>query len=497
MWDWRPLASGVALWFAFPQYALFPLAWIGLIPYLDFLTEPRPVKSLLAGHFLLGGLYFAGVLYWIPGVLVRYGGLSWLVSLLVFSLLVLALALFLLPFSLLTGWTAGKSVSLALACAPGFWILTELLRNYWAANGFPWGALGYSQYPFAWFRQLADLGGIYLLSYLVVAGNCALLSLLRLRRARYAAGVAAVLAAGLLYGFYRIHLWSPETGASLRVALVQGNVALAETQEYYATRYFEDLPRAFQEAVQKGARWVIFPEAQNPYFYPDDFYFRTFWQRRVRQAGAYLLFNATSGDTQGRYYNSVFLLDPSGEPSFRSAKVELVPFGEYIPLKDWLSFAEPLVREVSDFSPGAKLEVGQVEGIPFGVLVCYESIFPELSRTLSREGAEILVNVTNDTWFGDTAAPVQHLQIAAFRSIENRKPMLRAANSGISAVISPWGDVQQSLPLFRQDTLIAPVAGSRTRSPYSCVGEWLNIALIIGSLGIALTGKGPTFSKRR
>lgn len=479
-----PLLSGVALWLSFPDFSLFPLAWVGLIPYLYFLLDRPSWRRTLAGHFIVSSLYLGGVLYWIPRVLNLYGGLSWPVALGPFLLMILALGLFLLPFSLLVRLVAARSGRLALCCAPGFWVLTELLRNYYAVNGFPWALLGYSQYPYLWLSQVADLSGVYLVSFLVVLANCAILGLLQFRSWRLAGVTGLLLAAANLYGVYRVYLWKPPPGAALQVSLVQPNIALAADREHYAGKYFEVLPDFYRRAVEKGARWVIFPEAQNPYSYQYDFYFKTFWERLVDGQGAYLLFNGAFFEEgpPARYFNSAILLNPEGLNTYRYDKIHLVPFGEYVPLERWLTFARPLVREVGAFSPGERFTVGEILGTRFGTLICYESIFPEMSRRLVREGAQLLVNLTNDSWFGQTAAPGQHLLMAAFRAIENRKPLLRCANGGYSAVINHLGQREQQLGLLQEGMIFSTVAGNSHRSLYSHIGEGLNLLIVFGSL---------------
>ena len=486
-----PVLSGLALWFSFAEVSLFPLAWIALVPYLHFLLLRHPWKWVLLGHFLMSGLYLGGVLYWIPRVLTTYGNLQWLVAVVVFLLMILTLSVFLLPFSILVRWAAARSAHRALLCAPGFWLLSELGRNYYAVGGFPWALLGYSQYPYPWLTQVADLSGVYLVSLLVVAGNCALLAVWQLRNWRPLALVGMVLLIANLYGAYRLHFWQPSSQTPLKVVLVQANIALSEGKEYYAVKYFETLPAHYQEAVRKGARWVIFPEAQNPYSYGEDFYFTRFWERTVRNAGVPLLLNSTLSEEgrSGHYFNSAVLLDPAGKQAYRYDKIHLVPFGEYVPLGRWLRFARPLVQEVSSFSPGSRLELGTLQQARFGTLICYESIFPEMSRRLTREGAQVLVNLTNDAWFGKTAAPRQHLAMSAFRAIESRKPVLRCANSGYSAVIDPLGRIEQELGLFEEGLLLGEVAGNEYRPIYSWLGEWMNLSIIIVSLSLILLRK--------
>ncbi|RPJ49638.1 MAG: apolipoprotein N-acyltransferase, partial [Acidobacteria bacterium] len=168
----------------------------------------------------------------------------------------------------------------------------------------------------------------------------------------------------------------------------------------------------------------------------------------------------------------------------------------YVPAKEWLGFFDPLTHEVSAFTPGNEYRVGRVEGLKFGTLICFEGIFPEIAREFEKRGAEIFVIITNDAWYGRTAAPEQHLQIAAFRAIENRRMILRAANSGYSAVIDPLGRFRRKTELFESDLILADAAGYQGRTPYSYLGEWLNIVLIVGTLPLAVK-RGVKGSRRK
>ncbi|MCZ6769959.1 MAG: apolipoprotein N-acyltransferase [Acidobacteria bacterium] len=494
------LVSGIALWLAFHRSVFFPLAWIALIPYLSFLLKKPSWKSVLIGHGVMVLAYMGGVLYWIPRVLVVYGNLSWMMALVAFLLMLLLLSLFLLPFSLLTRWAAGRSVSVALFCIPGFWLLTELCRNYFLLNGFPWALLGYSQYPYSWIIQVADLAGVYLVSVLVMAGNAAILGTFWLKSLRPLVLFTAVFLAANLYGAYRVNFWQPLSGPSLQVALVQPNIGLAEGMEHYAGKYFNTLAGYYEQAVDGGAQWVIFPEAPNPYLYEEDFYFTTFWQRQTAVHEAYLLFNTTlvERDPEVQYFNSAVLLNPQGKEAYRYHKTHLVPFGEYVPFANWLGVLfEPLVQEVGGFSPGQEISTGSISGTQFATLICYEGIFPELSRQGVRQGAEVLVNITNDSWYGRTAAPSQHLHMAAFRAIETRKPLVRIANSGYSVVIDYLGREGQKMGLFEEGMFIAEVAGNNYRSLYSYTGEWINIFIIGVTILLPLGGSLQGFGRQR
>jgi apolipoprotein N-acyltransferase len=476
-----PALSGALLWLSFPAASLFPLAWVGLVPFLDFILEKRSRLQLLLGHGVFSLLYFGGILYWIPRVLVEYGEIHWTLAVLTYCLMLLLMSLFLLPFTLLTRFVSGKSAQIALLSAPGFWLFTELLRNYALVNGFPWASLGYSQFPYLWIIQVADIGGVYFLSFLIVAINCGVLAVIRFRDFRFGLGVLFLFALTNLYGAYRVYLWEPVGNYRVKAGLVQGNISLAEDREYYARLYFEELPVLAKKAAEQGAQWILLPEAQNPYIFEQDFYFKTFWENQATRLGVFILFNSASFDetAKGVYYNSAYQLDPSGRVDYRYDKVHLVPFGEYLPFADWMTFAEPLVKEVSSFHPGAELKLGAVGELEFGTLICYEAIFPEISRDFVNMGAEILVNLTNDAWFGPTAAPNQHLQMSAFRAIENRKVLLRAANSGYSGIVSPLGRVIHKTPLFTQDLLVAEVEGNSSQTPFSLLGNGFNAAVIM------------------
>ena len=476
-----PALSGVALWLSFPPTSAFPLAWVGMIPYLIFITKRRSKSSLLVGHLTFCFLYFGGVLYWIPQVLIVYGHLHVLVAGLVFGLMLALMSAFLLPFTLLTQCAAGRGRKLGLLCAPGFWLFTEIARNYWMVNGFPWASLGYSQFPYLWIVQIADLGGVYFLSFLIVLVNCGLLALFHMRDLRFALSILFIFGLTNLYGVYRLYLWEPVGSYRIKAGLVQGNISLAEDKEYYAKSYFEVLPRLARQASKEGAQWVLLPEAQNPYIFEQDFYFKTFWKKQASVLGVFILFNSAALDKtkEGVYYNSAYQLDPTGEVSYRYDKVHLVPFGEYLPFAEWLSFAKPLVAEVSSFHPGSDLRLARIGEVSYGTLICYEAIFPEISRSHVEGGAEILVNLTNDAWFGATAAPSQHLQMAVFRAIENRRPFLRAANSGHSAIVSLKGRVEQKTPLFVEDVIVSDVEANGVKSPFALIGNGLNGMLIM------------------
>ncbi len=484
------ILSGAMLALSFPDFSWFPLVWIALVPYLYVCFTAEGARELVVGHLLFCAAYFGGLLYWIPRVLVAYGGLSWLIGGLALVVMVLVLALLLAPFPLLVRWTAGRSWMAAALAAPGIWLMTELIRNAFPFGGFPWGALGYSQLPYSWVAQLADVGSVYLISFLVVLVNSAIFMCVFRRAFRFGALVAVLLGLVNLYGLYRVYFWVPQETGRVVVGVAQADIALQEVPAHYATKYFKTLAGQFDEAVRAGARWIVFPEAQNPYRFERDFYFREFWSDRVRRDHVYLLFNSTRQGAQG-YYNSAYLLDPDGRPAYEYDKVHLVPFGEYLPLAALFGRAHALVAEVSGFTAGTGLTIGHVGSIPFTTLICYEGIFPELARSGVRQGAQVLVNITNDGWFGPTAAPAQHLQMTAMRAIENRRTCIRAANSGYSAIIGPKGRILMRTGLFQEALLVGTVTAFGSGSPFLTLGFGpCYLAIMVSLVLVFLTRTG-------
>ena len=484
MWA-LPLWAGLALCLSFPAPSLFFLAWGALAPFLAFIRWAGDKKTLLSGHFLMSSIYFGGILYWIPRVLTEFGGLGAWTAWLLWFLMILVLGVFLLPFTLISSFSARYGNEAFLLAAPASWMLTELMRNYLAINGFPWAALGYSQFHFPLLTQCADLGGVYLVSGLVVLINVVVLALFWSEKRVLKWGGVIVLFL-VFYGGFRLWAWVPEETGSIKVGLLQGNIALQESRSYYAEKYFSTLPGLAEKAWSEQAQWIILPEAQCPYYFDRDFYFRTFWERKSAQNRSYILLNSSRIDSveSGKYYNSSYLLAPGKGLSHVYDKVHLVPFGEFLPFSSLLSFAQPLVSEVSSYTPGEKIEPGMIMGHPFGTLICYEDVFPELGRKNVRKGAEILVNITNDLWYGDTAAPEQHLQIASFRSIETRRTLLRAANSGFTAVVDPWGRIKQKSSLFIEDYLVSNAPLYSGSSLFVLLGDIPVLLIIIFSGGV-------------
>lgn len=480
--------SGLTLACAFPlpDYAL--LAWFGLIP-LVVVMQRRPFKS----GFVAGLAFFAATLYWLNIVMTTYGQLPLAVSFLLYLLLAGYLALFWATAS----WAACRLKEFRnypyVLTLPVFWVALEFLREF-LLTGFPWATLGYSQQGWLSVIQSADLFGVYGLSYLLLLCNVVLgEAVLAWRRklpqefpVRALAVVAVFLLLNYAYGQWRLRQDLDSRAETLQAAVVQGNIAqdlkwLPENQRSTVETYRE----LSWQARRAGARdLLIWPEAALPFYFQDGGPLADTVAALPRETGARLLFGSPAylRDPGGvRYLNSAFLLAPAGGRAFRSDKRHLVPFGEYVPLGGFLPFVNKLVTGIGDFSPG------QINPLPIdehhlGVLVCYEVIFPELARESVRRGSDLLVNITNDAWFGRSSAPWQHLAMARFRAIENRVWLARAANTGVSALIAPSGRITRQSSLFETAFLTGEVGLGARPGLYARMGDLAPGALLVISV---------------
>lgn len=465
--------SGLVLATAFPRPDFYPAAWVALVPLFVFM-ERRPFAS----GFVAGMAFFAPVLYWLNIVMTTYGGLQQVFSLLAYLFLLVYLSLYL---GLATWLSVLLKVRLKLPfllTMPFLWVALEYLRGC-LLTGFPWALLGYSQQNFSAAIQSADVTGVYGVSFLLIAVNCALAWLVCEPKSRLCwGGVAAVMLMTLThvgYGVWKNSQAMDVRSASLRVSLIQGNIDQAQKwvpENRQAT--IDKYQGLSQQALQQPVDLLIWPEAATPFFLQDDIASA----QQVRQIPAQLNTSLLLGspayqrldDGRYTYFNSAFLLQSESHQAERSDKIHLVPFGEYVPLGRILTFINKLVVGVGDFSPG-KVKPLVLNGTPIGTLICYEVIFPELARDYVRKGSQLLVNITNDAWFGRSSAPYQHLAMSRFRAIENRIWLARAANTGISAFIAPSGKVVSAGPIFQSLHLNETVGLGAKETFYTRFGD--------------------------
>lgn len=454
--------SAILLTLSFPRFSIDYLAWIALVPLLIALDGQRPWYAFQLG-FVFGMVHYLGLVYWVTHAMHTYGQLSVVVSVAILFLLVAYLSLYGAVFACLTALTERRGFSLVIV-APLLWVGLEYIRSV-LLTGFPWENISYTQYATLPIVQMSDITGSYGLSFYVVLVNSVLAHLVRGRQnvwdrkrtSRNAVlGLAAVSIVCWGYGFYRLQdvRAKEEAAPKAGVAVIQGNIAQDlkwnPAMQRNTIEVYEGLSR--DAAKDFKPDMIIWPETAVPYYFCEPNPLNPSVRRLGTELGTNLLVGApsyeTSGHDQVRFHNSAYLLSSGGDVLGRYDKIHLVPFGEYVPARSLLPFADKLVAGVGDFTPGGRQDPLSVGQIRIGTLICFESIFPELARDQVLRGANLLAIITNDAWFGRSSAPYQHMSMAVFRAVENRVSLARAANTGVSMFVRPTGGITQKTAVF-------------------------------------------------
>ncbi|MEJ2760680.1 MAG: apolipoprotein N-acyltransferase [Gammaproteobacteria bacterium] len=484
------LLAGAALPLAFSPYDLPALAVLAPAVLIAAWLNASPGRAFGYGYVFGLGMFGIGV-NWLHISINLFGGMNFIGSLAVTWLLVAFLAL----YPALTGYLSRRlfarlpPAAYLLVAVPALWVLVEWLRG-WLFTGFPWLDLGYSQIDTA-AGGLAPLAGVYAVSAATVLAASALVALFRLPLRDKV--VAVLLAAAVWSGAWlagRQH-WTQDEGRRISVALVQGDVPQDIKWDPALRR---DSMRIYRDLTEPhlNADLIVWPETSIPALYRDvKGYLEQISQTARRHGTAVLTGIPYQDPASGRYYNSLVVLD--GRPPHFYHKKHLVPFGEYIPFADTLGgILEFLHIPMSDFSPGPDVRpLLTANGIRIGVSICYEDTFGE-EVIQALPAAEILVNVSNDAWFGDSAAPHQHLQMARMRSLETGRYMLRATNTGVTALINEKGKVLKATPEFQRTVLAGRAELFHGETPYAAAGNYP-----IVTLGFVLLGVGAILQRKK
>ena len=452
----------------------------------------RARRAFLLG-LLAGLVYFAGTVYWTSGVMARFGGIALPLAVAVAGLLVAYLALFPALFALVVHVAVARGGLPWLWMAPAAWVASEYGRLA-VFGGFPWVLLGYSQVTVLPVAQLASVAGVFGLSALLAASATAVAWLVVGAGPRrfVAPGLVAVLVGVVaLWGHQRISTGElTGAGQGLRVGIVQGNVDQgvkwdpARSDEIFARHL-----RLTEQVADQGARLVLWPESSTPFYFEygaESQILRDLARRRNVQ----LLIGSDQWEhaTPPRIYNAAFLVNADGTTAGVYRKVHLVPFGEYVPFKALLFFARPLVEAVSDFAPGTEVNTLPLGTARISTAICYEVVYPALIREGVLNGSALLTTITNDAWFGHSSAPWQHFAMAALRAVEQGRYLVRAANTGISGVVDPYGSVQLQSGLFVDGAWTADVRLIDQKTFYGRTGDWVVWgSLLLTGLGLAAT----------
>jgi len=458
------LLSGLLLWLSFPGGgAVWPLLFVALVPLLLVLRAESSKKAGLYG-LICGLLHFTVLLYWIIIVLGKYGGLAWFISLPALLLLALYMAFYLALFAVPASFILQNlPAAAALWLLPSLWVGIDWLRGV-LFTGFPWMDLGYALYKIPLLIQIADLAGHHGVTFLIVFVNCCLVLLAGKKKSAGAylcilISALCLLGTAAIYSKIRLseenkRLSAVDT-AKIKVGIVQGNVDQSlkwspDQQQRTVENYLSQTKSLFASGRPS---LVVWPETALPFYPPANGYMQPL-QQLVATDDFALLTGAPWYEIVDRtakkinFYNSALLLQPDGSIAGKYYKSHLVPFGEYVPLKKFLPFLAPLVEAVGDFSPGSIEHPLAWQQAKIGVLICFESVFPEISRQWVLAGANVLVNLTNDAWYGKSSAPQQSLAMAVLRAVEARRSLIRSANTGISVFVTPAGTIARQSGLF-------------------------------------------------
>jgi apolipoprotein N-acyltransferase len=500
---------------SFPLPGLYILSWISVAPLLIAilharnpetlqldesrkLLPARPGQGFLLGY-VCGVLWYLGTCYWVYDTMHQYGGLSAPVGLFVLLLFALYLGLYHGLFGLLVSVLARQDSGnrLVLLSAPFLWVAIELART--RVSGFPWDLMGITQVDNIPLTRIATATGVYGLSFEILLVNAAVAAAFLVHRSRRKPLVFASIAAIVLLQAGR-WLVLPPVAADRTAVLLQQNLSEGGTEPWTdeqmqsALREFSAL--SLSSPPNHPPDLIVWPESPAP-FQTNDPAFRAPISNLARNANAWLVIGSIGVDNPQTIFNSASLVSPPGEWTARYSKIHLVPFGEYVPFASVFSFASGLTQAVGNFTRGtlhAPLQAGDQR---LGIFICYESIFPNEVRQLVANGAEVLVNISNDGWYGDSGAWAQHLNQARMRAIENHRWLLRDTNTGLTASIDPYGRIVSRLERKTRGALLAPYALTRVTTFYSRHGDWfasLCAIISVGALFVRFTPQRKTES---
>jgi len=436
-----------------------------------------------------GVVYFVGTLYWIGDVMAAHGGLSPVVAYLLMTGLAVHLGLFVGLFAYLVGRTIRRFGLAGVWLSPVLWVAAEWTR-VWLGWQFPWVILGSSQASVVPVVQLASVTGVYGLSALLALTSTAAAALALSRQSvhRRGAALAALTVVSIVaWGTWRVTDGALlKTGNPMRVGLLQGNVP----QEDKANPALRDaiLDRYVslsRQAIAGGSQLVLWPEASAPFYFDFDPNLAAPVRRIAAQARVPFVigtddFERGTNGQPDRFYNAAVLVGTDGRSLATYRKVRLVPFGEYVPFKRLLFFVGPLIEAVSDFTPGQALTVFESEGSRFSVAICYEAVYAGMAQTFVANGSQLLTTITNDAWFGRSSAAFQHFDQASLRAVEQGRYMVRAANTGISGAVDPYGRVLARSTLFEASSTVVDVRLLTDHTIYHAIGDlvvWISLVM--------------------
>src|SRR3989338_8762903 len=517
--------SSSLLILTFPKFDISSFAWMAFVPFFYVLINKGPVKAFFAG-WTCGTLFFLGTIYWIINTMINYGHISVAVSLMILLVFSVYLGLFFGLFAYIVSYIEIKLSLLAWVLAPFVWVCTELLRTH-LFTGFPWVLLGYSQYRSLNLIQVADVTGVYGISFIIVAVNsCIFLILSKMKFKKRSVGdffssdkivisylilVVLMLICFFNYGkkqieefYYHSSTTEKTIKNKLVIAVIQGNI---EQDKKWDRNYQEETIKRYQKLTDKAIKGgnvdlVIWPETATPFYLQSEGIYLDYLLNYLREKKVYLLTGSPAYDNTQKYetesFNSAFLLSPDFKILKRYDKIHLVPFGEFIPFERILkiNLFRDIIGDIGSFTSGREETVFSFSKGKFGTVICFEIIFPELVRRFIKKGGEFMVTITNDALFGKSAAPYQHFAMTVFRAVENKVYIARAANTGISGFINPVGEIICSSGVFVEGYLKNDIYLMENKTIYTLYGDifaWICVLVLAASVIVVKMKKKDCF----
>jgi len=475
------ILSAVLLVISYPQMDCWPLAWVALVPFF-FALDGKNARSAFGSGYACGFLFFAGTLGWF--IYVTYIGAF---------LFIAYLSLYFAVFAVAFVFFRRLPLMPRLFTLSAVWVALEFIRGH-ALSGFGWVSLGHSQYKNYLLIQIADVTGVYGVSFLVILVNLLVFESLRsvddIRRIRRTQIIVTLLVC-LVLGYGIADAAHLRAYGQVEVGVVQPDIPQSlKWDPRLKGRIVERTIRLTRALGAQKPDIIVWPETSLPGILWESPALFEEIKKTARDMQTPILMGTIIQEGEEKYYNSAVLVSADGEMAGHYDKVHLVPFGEYLPLRPWLGFVNRFIG-LADFTPGREytlLPAGR-QHKKFGVLICFEDTLPYLCRAFTNAGAQFLVNITNDAWFEDTKEPFLHMQAAVFGAVENKRALVRAANTGVSAFIDPFGRVigavqnERGKKTFVAGTAVAALPLVNQRTVYTKYGDVFTMFCFLGILG--------------
>ena len=500
---WILLAGGLFFTLSFEKIGISYIAWIGLIPLLYSINNSSSVKSFKMG-WIFGMAHFTSLVYWVVYAMYYYGGLPVLISIPLLLLLSAYLSIYIGLFCAMINRLCKKPTNFFLI--PIFWTVFEYIRSL-SKLSFPWEFLGYTQYKNLKLIQISDILGVYGLSALIVFINISLFLLILYffnikwnnykitvrHLSAYNGSAIVILSVILIYGHVQIKEIDSiiESSKKINAACIQGNISQEDKWDshfmIHTTKKYINLSK---QIIKQKPDLLVWPETALPFYYEQGGFLKEYIKKNVKEFNSCLLtgcLNIEQKDNTRLYYNSSILIKPDDKNIEKYHKTQLVPYGEFVPFKNIFPFINKLTQAAGDFSPGIEGNTLSCHDYFLGVQICFEIIFPNLSRKMVNNGADILINITNDAWYGTSSAPYQHFSMVVLRAVENKRSLARSANTGISGLIDPVGRILKKSDLFKEQIICHELPVIKIKTIYTSYGDifaWLCIIICSVSLTI-------------